>query len=545
MNGFVPWPQEQAAQYRERGVWRGLPLGAAFDECALRYAERVAVVDRDRRLTFGELRQRARALASSFIERGICDGARVVMQLPNTMEFAIAYVAALTVGAVPIACLLHHREAEVRALANLAEASAWIFAEQHRGFDYVAMARRLAPEVPSLRELVVLGRGEHEGMTSLDALVAHGDADAPALARHVPDPASPAVLQLSGGTTGIPKLIARTHDDYLHNSLAFAEATGFTGDDVVLLAIPIAHNFPLACPGLQAALLLGARAVLVDFPLASVVFALAQRERVTWIPAVPAMLIQWTQDPSRARYDLSSIRAIYVGGQRLNPQAARAAIDAFGPVVRQVFGMAEGLLCATRPSDPIEVHVETQGRPVCALDEIRIVDDDGDDVADGEVGQLICRGAYTIRGYFRAEEHNAVAFTPDGYYCTGDLVRRHPSGNLVVEGRSKDLINRGGEKISAEEIEGLILKHAAVANVAVIGVPDPVLGERVCACVVLRKDARLDLDGLVAFLRDEQRIAAFKLPERLEILARLPLTGVGKVSKKDLRAMFGARAPST
>lgn len=542
MDGFVPWPPDVAAEYRARGVWKGIPLGEALFEAASRFRDRVALVEGERRVTFGELRELASRLASAFVARGLCDGARILFQLPNTVELAIAYVASLKVGAVPITCLPHHREAEIGALATLADARAWLIPSQYRKFDYVAMARGLTPELPSAPMVIALGDAAPD-VTSFEALLASGRDDDPALREHVPRSTQPAVLQLSGGTTGIPKLIPRTHDDYLYNTTAFAEWTGFREDDVLLLSLPVAHNFPLACPGLQGALLCGARTVLVATPSADAVFDAIERERATWIPAVPAALIQWTQHPSRGRHDLTSIRSIYVGGQRLNAEAARAAVEAFGPVVRQVFGMAEGLLCATRPNDPLDVHLETQGRPMSDLDEIRIVDEAGDDVAPGEVGELLCRGPYTLRGYFRADEHNAKAFTPDGFYRSGDMVRAQASGNLVVEGRKKDLINRGGEKISAEEIEELIMRHGAVANAAVVAMPDPVLGERACACVVLRAGATLDLEGLTAFLR-EQRIAAFKLPERLELFDKLPTTGVGKISKKDLRDIVRQRIAS-
>jgi non-ribosomal peptide synthetase component E (peptide arylation enzyme) len=265
------------------------------------------------------------------------------------------------------------------------------------------------------------------------------------------------------------------------------------------------------------------------------VFPLIERERVTWIPAVPATVINWLNHPARTKHDLSSIRTLAVGGSRLNPEPARAALRAFGPSLVQVFGMAEGLLCATRAGDAEDVVVETQGRPVSADDEVRIVGDDGRDVPPGEIGELICRGPYTIRGYYRAADHNRVAFTEDGFYRTGDMVRRHPSGNLVVEGRKKDLINRGGEKISAEEVENLILAHPSVLNVAIVAMPDPVMGERACAFVVPRPGATLTLPELSRFLVDERRVAKFKVPERLEVRDRLPMTAVGKISKKDLR----------
>ena len=534
MPGVVPWPADVAQRYRDLGLWAGVTLGDAIDRSIAEHADRVAVVDGARRVTYRQLGDLSDRLAHHLARRGVADGARAIFQLPNVLEFVVAYVACLKVGAVPVACLPAHRHAEIGYLAKFTEARAWFIADEVRGFDYLEMVTALRPDLPDLAEVFVVGRRSGAATTSLAELLA----TPPAVdARPAVPPAADqvAVFQLSGGTTGLPKVIPRTHDDYRYNSLVFASATGFDADSVLLVSVPIAHNFPLACPGVQGALLLGARIVLAPSPDPDVVFPLIERERVTWIPAVPASVIAWLNHPRRTQYDLTSVRALCVGGSRLNPEPARAAMRAFGPVVTQVFGMAEGLLCATRAGDPEDVHAETQGRPVSPADEIRIVDDDGVEVPAGEVGELTCRGPYTIRGYYRAEEHNRVAFTADGFYRTGDLVRLHASGNLVVEGRRKDLINRGGEKISAEEIENLILKHPAVVNVAVVAMPDAVLGERACAFVVPRGGATLTLADLTRFLADECRIAKFKLPERLELRDRLPITAVGKISKKDLR----------
>jgi 2,3-dihydroxybenzoate-AMP ligase len=204
-----------------------------------------------------------------------------------------------------------------------------------------------------------------------------------------------------------------------------------------------------------------------------------------------------------------------------------------GAVVQENFGMSEGMLFFVRLDDPEEVRLETCGRPISPDDEARLVDDAGEEVPPGEVGELICRGPYTLRGYYRAPEYNAVQFSRDGFYSSGDLMRLHPSGNYVVEGRKKDLINRGGEKISAEEIENLILGHPAVQNVACVPVPDPRLGERMCACVILRPGHQLALAELVDYLAAKE-IARFKLPERLAILDHFPISTFGKVSKKAL-----------
>jgi len=202
--------------------------------------------------------------------------------------------------------------------------------------------------------------------------------------------------------------------------------------------------------------------------------------------------------------------------------------------------MAEGLVNGTLLDDPDEVLFNSQGRPISTADEIRIVDSNGDPAVPGERGELLTRGPYTVCGYYKAAEHNARAFTADGFYRTGDVVRLLPSGNLSVEGRVKDLINRAGEKISAEEVENLILGHPAVLNVAVVAMPDRVLGEKVCAYVIARPGASLTLEELRQFM-DRAGIAKFKLAERLQLVERFPLTTVGKISKKDLREDITAK----
>jgi 2,3-dihydroxybenzoate-AMP ligase len=538
LEGMVPWPTDVARRYRARGYWTGETIGSVFDRSVATHADRVALVDGDHRLTYRQLAGLVDCLAYHLREREIVGGARVVFQLPNVLEFVVAYFACLKVGAIPLACLPAHRHAEIGYLAKFTEARAWFIPSTFRGFDYVAMAEELRAGLPLLREVWVAGDRVGPGMTGFaDLLAEPGETRVTTRKRpHTrPRPSDVAVFQLSGGTTGLPKVIPRTHDDYLYNSRLFGAITGVDDKTVLLVTVPISHNFPLACPGIQGTLLAGGRVVLGPSPDAETVFSLVERERVTWIPAVPASVIGWLNDPRLECTDLTSLRTLAVGGSRLNPETARRVLDAIGPVLMQVFGMAEGLLCCTRAGDPVEVIVETQGRPASAGDEIRLVDDDGKEVGPGQVGELQCRGPYTIRGYYRAADHNRTAFTDDGFYRTGDMVRVHPSGNLVVEGRKKDLINRGGEKISAEEVENLILSHPAVLNVAVVAVPDDVLGERACACVMLRSGATLTLDQLNDFLLREKRIAKFKLPERLHVRDRFPTTAVGKISKKDLR----------
>lgn len=536
IDGMVPWPAAEAARYAARGYWRGIAIGDVFADSVRRNADREAVIDGARRVNYRELGAMVDRLALHFAHRGISAGRRVVFQLPNSLECVVAYFACLKVGAIPITCLPAHRHSEIEHLARFTDAHAWLIPAEHRRFNHVAMAEELRAALPAMREIIVVGDRAGAGMTRFDDLIddaIENRESSSAVERLKPAANEVAVFQLSGGSTGLPKVIPRTHNDYLYNSYLLAERAGFDSNGVALVAIPMLHNFPLA-GAIQPGLLIGAKIVLAQGPEPETVFGLIERERVTWICAVPAMVVGWLNDPRLKSADLASLKALAVGGSRLNPDPARRVLDEIGPVLTQVYGMAEGLCCTTRPGDSTEALLLTQGRPISEADEFRIVDEEDRYVAPGELGELITRGPYTIRGYYKAEDHNRAAFTADGFYRTGDMVMLHSSGNFIVEGRRKDLINRGGEKISAEEIENLILTHPAVANAAVVAMPDPVLGERACAYVVLRAGGKLDFKTLAGFL-EEKRIARFKLPERLEVIDQLPATAVGKISKKDLR----------
>jgi 2,3-dihydroxybenzoate-AMP ligase len=346
-------------------------------------------------------------------------------------------------------------------LAQFSDAAAYAAPTVFRGYDYRQLARQVRQATPSLRHVLVAGEGAPEDMVSLAQLLT-SPADASffgpeQLKMMRPDPADVALFLLSGGTTGLPKLIPRTHDDYACNSRASGTVCGIGPDTVYLVSLPIGHNFTLASPGIQSVFQNGGKVVLTDNAEPANAFMLIEREHVTVTSLVPALAIRWLEAPERERFDLSSLRLLQVGGARLNPESARRIKPIIGCQLQQVFGMAEGLLNYTRLDDPEDEIVNTQGRPCSPGDEFRIVDDVDTDVAPGQPGTLLARGPYTIRGYYRAPEHNRRAFTTDGYYRTGDIVRQSRGGNLIIEGREKDLINRGGEKISAEEIENLIL----------------------------------------------------------------------------------------
>lgn len=534
LEGVVRFPPEFAARYRAKGYWEDRSLADTFAEVCAKYADRVAIIDRGESITYAQLNGRSERLALNLLDRGLRPLDRVVMQLPNVVEFVYLYFALQKIGSIPIMALPTHRYREVSQFVELSGAVACAAPDRVRDFDYREVIRRIGDASKTLRLGIILGDAP-EGFLSLTDLIRRQTERSPEeLKRITIDPEDPALFQLSGGTTGAPKLIPRTHNDYVYNSKMAASVTGVGPDKILLDVLPLAHNLPLACPGLQGFLLHGGKVVLANTTRGEDIFPLIERYRVTHIHVVPALLIRWINDPLIKKSDLSSLEVIQSGGQRLQPEVRRRTKELIpGVTVQENFGMAEGMLMFARLDDPEEVRMATVGRPISPDDEVRLVDEEDHEVAPGEVGEFLARGPYTLRGYYGVPEYNARAFTTDGFYRSGDLMRRHPSGNYLVEGRKKDLINRGGEKISAEEIENLILTHPAAQNVACVPMPDPILGERMCACVILRRGRTLTLEELVAFLAKEE-IAKHKLPERLEIMDDFPLSPFGKVSKKDL-----------
>ncbi len=540
--GVVPFPPEFAARYRAKGYWEDRSIAAVWEDYCRKYSARVAVIDGGQQITYEQLNAHATNLALNLLDLGIRPLDRLIVQLPNRMQFAYLYLALQKIGAIPVMALPAHRYLEISQFARIAGAVGSVTPDRHREFDFRELIARIQKEQPTLKRAIVLGEAA-PGFLSLDDLIAKKSTRDPVeLALIKIDPTDPALFLLSGGTTGVPKLIPRTHNDYVYNSKMAGSVTGIDDDSVLLDVLPISHNLPLACPGLQGFIFKGAKIVLSTDTSPEPVFRLVEKHRVTHIHVVPALLIRWLSDPSITRYDLSSLRVIQSGGQRLQPEIRLKAKEMIPSLtVQENFGMAEGVLMFVRLDDPPDVRLETVGRPICPDDEIMLLDDDDNVVPFGEVGEFCCRGPYTLRGYYGAPEHNARVFTRDGFYRSGDLMRQHPSGNYMVEGRKKDLINRGGEKISAEEIENLILSHDSVQNVACVPVADPDLGERMCACIVTKPGRALSFDELIRFLETKE-MAKIKLPERLLILDDLPLSNFGKVSKKRLSEMAAERA---
>lgn len=520
------WPPDVAQAYRRAGYWRGETLDDMLRARSRAHPDRVALVGAQGRWRYRDLDQEAGRIAGGLYALGLRKGDAAVVHLANSNRFFSVCFALFRLGAIPVMALPAHRQAEIGAFCRLTRARAYICGPRTDALDHRELAATIAADAPALEHIVV--DGDCDSYPDLDTLDGAMPASAPAAQSH-----EIALLQLSGGSTGVPKLIPRTHDDYLYSIRRSVEVCGFDAHTRYLAALPLAHNFPLSSPGTLGTLHAGGTVVIAARPAPDEAFELIEHEQVTVTALVPPLARLWLAAAGKTRRNLSSLCLLQVGGGRLDAATAGRVRPTLGCALQQVFGMAEGLVCYTRLDDPDDVVTRTQGRPMSDADEIRVVDDQDTELGDDRIGHLLTRGPYTIRGYYGAPEHDTRAFIADGFYRTGDIVRRTPAGNLIVEGRAKEQINRGGEKIATEEIEARLRLHDQVYDTAVVACPDAFLGERACAFIVAH-DPDLRAPALSAYLRT-QGVAEYKIPDRFEFVETLPCTAPGKIDKNSLR----------
>jgi 2,3-dihydroxybenzoate-AMP ligase len=543
--GFVPWPVAVAARYRELGLWRGQTIGDWFNSNARQHGPRSAVVDGERRISYAQLAVLIDNCAKNLLTQGVQPSARVVVQLPNSLELVVVLLALSRAGAIAVLALPQHRLLELRAFVERAKASHVVLATSLTGSAAQALGLELLRHSSTLQGFFV-----HTGPTQVSAVLADPRfrplaslfESSPNVALPSVAAADVALLQLSGGSTGVPKLIARTHDDYLYSVRQSASLCGLGEGSRYLAVLPMTHNFTLSSPGLLGVLDAGGTIVNCPNPNPNTVFGLLRAEKITITAAVPSLVLAWVEAIER-RPDLRLAGAtsflLQVGGAKLSPDLAERALGHLGCELQQVFGMAEGLVNYTRLDASRETRLHTQGKPMSEFDELRVVDPEvpeGPALPIGATGELQTRGPYTIRGYYDNPDANAQSFTRDGFYRTFDLVRLTDTGDVVVEGRIGDRILRGGEKVSPDEVELILRRHPLVLDVAVVGIPDAVLGQRSCAFIVPRNDNKLPLSEVRAFLRNAG-LAEFKFPDLLELCNELPRTAVGKTDRSALRRM--------
>jgi non-ribosomal peptide synthetase component E (peptide arylation enzyme) len=550
LEGATPYREEDSESYLRQGWWSGLTLADLLERAAGVHPEKVAFVDRQTRLTYAEAEEQAERLALAFLGLGIKPLDRVLVQLPNWIEFVPAYFGLQKVGAIPVMLIDRYRQQEVGRLAELSEATAWIVPVRHGKVEYLPIVRDVLAAVPRIeRVITVRGETDGEGFACLDRLLAERKptpAGRARLATARPDARQVCHMGPTGGTTGTPKLVCRTHNS-LHAGVAFCSLSwGQHSEDVNLIVASVGHDLTFTKGFLGSVITMG-EVVLLDTTDMQVVCETIEREKVTAIVWVPTLAQRFLEYEDRGRYDLSSLRKMHCGGGAPLPGLVEQVVKGLGLRFFNGYGGTEGMTSVNRALDDLETVRAGASRPTCPGDTYKVVDGSGAALPPGTPGELLVKGPCMFTGYYKNEEANAGVFEADGFFRTGDVATIDRRGYVTITGRLKEMINRGGESISATQIEELISRHPDVAMVAVVAMPDPVMGERVCAYVQPRAGTQPGFDGIVAFLRG-QKVSVLALPERIEFVEALPCTPAQKVDKnalrEDIRRKLAGEAPA-
>jgi 2,3-dihydroxybenzoate-AMP ligase len=537
--GANPFPPELVDLYTTRRWWSGIPLGQMLDRTCDLYPDKEALVARDVRLTYRQLREWTDRAAVVFLELGIQKQDRVLLQLPNWVEFVYAYYGLLKIGAVPVFCIPRFSRREMDHYRKITEAKIWLVPRRFEKIDYLPLIEAFRAQ-PGVLKYLLLANSPAEplpaGTLSFNERLQQVDLGRPPgndLSSFCPDPNGTCHLMPTGGTTDLPKLVPRTHNDFYCNVEYRAKAWQRCPRDVTLIATPLTHNMAIEV-SLNPSFLTGGKVVLIDSTGSREILEAIERERVTTTILVVAQLHRLVEDPDLARYDLSSLQVIAGAGSSVPADLVKKVYDRIGCKFYNVYGSSEGPCTQTSLEDPPEIVLHSVGRPICPYDEFKVIDFTGQPQAPGQEGELVVRGPCIFQGYYKSEAENREVFTPDGFYRTGDLVRFDPEGRMIITGRKKDVIIRGGENISAREVEELVAGHPGVDLVAAVGLPDPVLGERVCAFIKPKPNQVITFEDIITFLKSKNTSVLY-LPERVEVVSEIPLTPVGKIDKKKLR----------
>jgi cyclohexanecarboxylate-CoA ligase len=519
-----------AASYRARGEWRGETLWEAFAATARRHGERTALVDHDHRVSFAALAQRAEACAGALAALGAGAGDAIAVHLPNWWETVVALLAVARLGAVAVPIPMIARERELRFILESSAARVALVPGVLRGHDHGAALAAVRGDSHALQQVIVVRSTGGAGMRRWDDLPAAlppppaADADAVAL------------LMYTSGSTADPKGVLHTHETLLAEGRSLGPAHGIGPDDTVLMPSPLTHVsgflHAVVVPAVH-----GSRAVLQERWDPGTALATIARERITYMVGAPTFLRDLAHHPDLTPAAVSSFRLFSCGGADVDPTLVRDAAARLGCVVKRVYGSTEfPTATTTGPDDPPERRIDSDGRAIGAA-EVRIVDEADRPVAAGISGEIQARGPELFAGYHPAAL-NAEAFTEDGWFRTGDLGTVDAAGYLRITGRRKDIIIRKGENISAREVEDAIATHPAVAEVAVVGLPDAGAGEIACAILRLRPGAEAPSLGTLAEHLLAQGLSTRKLPERLELVDDFPRAPSGKILKRALRDRF-------
>jgi cyclohexanecarboxylate-CoA ligase len=521
--------------YRRAGLWRGETLDGVFRSTAARAPDRVALVDGPARIAFADLAARAERLAGGLAALGVEPGDTVAVQLPNWHETVEAYLAIARLGAVITPALPIHRRRELGFILRAAGARVLLVPGRYRDCDHRDLAHEVRADAPALAHVVVVRDATAHGERTWDGLAATS-APAPPPPH---DAEAVALLLHTSGTTADPKGVLHSHETLLAEARSLGPVHGLDERDTTLMPSPlghisgIVHAFLVPC-------VYGARAVLMDRWDPTQALGLIAAERVTYMVGAPTFLRDLAHHPALDRHDASSLRLFSCGGADVDPALVRDAAARLGCVAKRVYGSSEfPTITTTGPDDPPARRIDSDGRAIGAA-EVRLVDDDGTPVPSGREGEVLARGPECFLGYLDPAL-DAETFTADGWLRTGDLGVLDADGFLRITGRKKDIIIRKGENISAREVEDLLATHPAVAEVAVVGVPDAAAGEIACAVVRLAPGRPVPTLADVTAHLVAQGLSRRKLPERLEVVDDFPRTASGKIVKRTLRDRLGSR----
>jgi len=535
LKGFTPYKKEDAEKYNRLGWWAGLTLGDILDKAADIYPNKEALVDGRSRLTYSQVREMANRLAISLMELGIKAMDRVLVQLPNWREFVYSYFALQKIGAIPVLLIDRYRPYEINYLFRLTGATSWILPEKYRKTDYLPIIRDVLKNSPKVKHVILVRGGRHKNLLNLETMIEQTELkgrDLVRLAKRRPDPMQVAHMGPTGGTTGLPKVVPRTHNSLICGIEYGARAWEMDIHDTCLLAGPIGHDLTFT-KGLCGSLFTFGKTVFLDAMYPEDICQTIQQEKVTavvWVPPLAKRLIDFE---GLKNYDLSSLKKMHCGGGLSMPEIIKGVWEKLGCTFFNAYGGTEGQTTITRSDDNPQTILHTVGRPTCPYDTYKVVDRNGKELPLNTPGELIIKGPGVFTGYYKAPEENKMAFHKEGFFRTGDVIKIDEAGNVTITGRLKEMINRGGESISATEIESLIIGHPGVTIVAVIPMPDPIMGERVCAYIQPKPGADLNFDKIIAYLK-ERKASVLQFPERIEFIVDMPLTKAEKMDKKAL-----------
>jgi len=513
-----------------------MTLSDLLDKAADVYPDKEAFVDGRTRLTFKGAREKSNRLAIALMDLGIATRDRVLIQLPNWNEFVLAYFAVQKIGGIVVLLIDRYRQYEIGHLLRLSEATLWIVAEKYKKTDYLPIVEDVVKENPQLKNIILVRSEGHGPFKSMEKLIREtvlDETNLQRLAQRRPDPMEVAHMGPTGGTTGLPKLVPRTHNSLICTMEYAAYAWEVSHQDVCLLVGPIGHDLVFT-KGLGSTLFMFGKNIFLDSTEMKDVCETIQKERVTTIVWTPTMAKRLLNFEGLKRYDLSSLRAMHCGGSASLPEIVKGVREALRCHFYNGYGGTEGQTTLTRTGDSLETILHTVGKPTCPYDIYKVVSPEGKELPPNTPGELVIKGPGVFTGYYKAPEENAKAFNEEGFFRTGDLAMIDERGVVTITGRIKEMINRGGESISATEIESLISTHPEVALVAVIPMPDPDLGERVCAYIQPKPGANLSFEKIIAHLK-EKKASVLQLPERIEFIETMPLTKAEKIDKKWLR----------